>query len=173
MPADSAFLGGWTLQRFDRIDRNGRIDSPLGDHPSGLICYTREGAMSAHLVAGDGKPASGMACYTAYFGHFDVDESKGIVRHHVHSASVPGLAGTSQQREFKFSGDRLFLSTEFDGTRMVLEWKLASDIIGRNTDPAGSGDGKSQLARRKHVDSNHALAAGGVESDESLIGPFP
>lgn len=126
MSVNSEFQGGWSLQRFDKIGANGEVEQPLGSRPNGMISYTADGAMSVQLLSGDGNVSRGIDAISCYSGRYDVDAESGIVRHHVESASVEGLPGTVQKRNFRFAGDRLILSTVLDGSHFELEWKKIS-----------------------------------------------
>jgi hypothetical protein len=116
-------LGAWRLVSWRIGDESGRIDEPLGPHPTGLLVYTADGFMSASLMAsarkdfagGDplrGTPeecAAAMRGFHSYSGRYRIEE--GRVIHSVEIALCPNLVGTEQIRFFNLEGDRLVLST--------------------------------------------------------------
>jgi Lipocalin-like domain len=63
----------------------------------------------------------------AYQGTFDVDESKGIVIHHVAAALNPNWVGTDLVRSYKFEGNKLTLSVKYAESVGVLVWERLPD----------------------------------------------
>jgi hypothetical protein len=49
--------------------------------------------------------------FISYFGTYSVNESDGTVTHHLEGCSFPNWIGVDLKRFFKFSGNRLTLST--------------------------------------------------------------
>ena len=49
--------------------------------------------------------------YVAYFGTYDVDESRGEVIHHVEGSLMPSYTDTEQPRPIKVDGDELVIET--------------------------------------------------------------
>ena len=123
--AAEPLVGGWSLAAYT-LERNGTIaPSPFGAHANGLLSYTRDGAMSAHLVAVDDVPATGSPRYVAYFGSYAVDGESAVVTHHVHAASDQALEGQALERQFALEGDRLTLAATMGGTTHTLIWQRA------------------------------------------------
>jgi len=68
--------------------------------------------------------------YIAYYGTYEVNESKGQVTHRVAGALFPNWIGDIQTRNYEFEGERLRLSTQpIKGSRAdltnVLLWERA------------------------------------------------
>jgi hypothetical protein len=141
------FAGVWRLIRCESRDAEGQVREPFGPHPVGRIVYDRSGRMSAQLMNPDREgalysPAGGVSRdateedvrravggYVAYFGTFSVDETKGVVIHHVQCALDPSWVGGDQVREYEFDGDRLTLSAGLSGRRVRLTWEReAGDV---------------------------------------------
>lgn len=104
--------------------------------------YDEDGRMSVHIARADVRPfaSSDLASvgrealqdafdgYFGYFGTYTVDESAGIVTHHVEGASHPDFTGTDQRRRFMLQSDRLVLTTAREpaagpGVTYVATWE--------------------------------------------------
>lgn len=110
-------LGGWRLLTFDVHDADG-VRRPFGPAPRGLILYTDDGWMSAHLAS---TPGSEPEQQIAYCGRFELDETTAVVHHRVSLSTIPELLTSPQLRNVAIDGDVLTLSTE-DAT---LTWRRA------------------------------------------------
>ena len=75
--------------------------------------------------------------YVAYFGTYDVDESRGEVIHHVEGSLMPSYTDTEQPRPIKVDGDEL-----------VIEPTTSEGHFYRHLRRAGLADG-SDRARRQ------------------------
>jgi hypothetical protein len=117
------FVGAWRLESFTVTAKDGGVTRPLGDKPGGQIAYTPDGYMSAQLVMGQNPSGSAMSAYSGYFGPYTVDRTKDVVTHHVIYGSYEAMAGTKQERMFKFVGDSLTLSAVLDSGRADLVWR--------------------------------------------------
>ena len=112
----SDLLGSWQLVSFEVRDADGGLRHPFGDRPRGLILYTGDGAMSAHLAPTPGiEPDE----HIAYCGGFDLDETTGVVHHRVTLSTRPELLTTPQLRTATVAGDLLTLSTD----EATLTWR--------------------------------------------------
>jgi len=61
--------------------------------------------------------------YVAYFGTYDIDESKGTVIHHVINSLLPNWTSIDQVRYYEFAGNRMTLRSApmvFGGRKIVL-----------------------------------------------------
>lgn len=72
-------------------------------------------------------PAPDFDGYYAYFGRFEVDESKGLLRHAVQGSLWPSEAGQTFEHRFRLQDDRLLLEGppfEAEGERRFsrIEW---------------------------------------------------
>ena len=124
--ASDRFAGIWRLLECYGKWSDGRISYPYGDKPEGQLIYDGHGNFSGQ-IAGSGRPAfetgnllkgtpeeikTAFEGYIAYYGTYEVDESKGQVTHHVQSALFPNWIGDIQTRNFEFEGKKLRLNTQ-------------------------------------------------------------
>ncbi|MEE3166252.1 MAG: lipocalin-like domain-containing protein [Chloroflexota bacterium] len=142
--ASDRFVGTWRLLECYGKWSDGRISYPYGDKPEGQLIYDGHGNFSGQ-IAGSGRPAfetgnllkgtpeeikTAFEGYIAYYGTYEVDESKGQVTHHVQSALFPNWIGDIQTRNFEFEGKKLRLNTQpIKGSRAdltnILLWERA------------------------------------------------
>src|SRR5262245_58638606 len=110
------FVGAWKLVAFEgqQVPKRDRV---------GLIMYDTTGHMAVQIMPLDRpKFASGNRLqgtqdeiraafngYAAYFGPYEVNESEGIVIHHLEGSIFPNEVGGDNIRYYEFSGDRLTL----------------------------------------------------------------
>jgi hypothetical protein len=122
----SDLIGTWRIVLADdRPNDREAWEHSYGDHPRGYLIYDVSGHVSIQF--GSDPPTSPFASgddfaetdaearhayeyYCAYFGTYTVDESRGIITHHVEGSLQPSYTGTDQERPFKLIGDRLELS---------------------------------------------------------------
>jgi hypothetical protein len=138
----SALVGTWKLRSFESRRANGRVEEPMGPAPVGRLTYDAHGNMSVlfgarnrgrwaaagKLGGTDDEKADAVDSFDAYFGTYDVDETAGIVTHHVEGALFPNWVGTDQERRFALEGDLLALSLDVRGhgggrITMTLVWE--------------------------------------------------
>jgi hypothetical protein len=121
-------LGTWRLVSVqNRESADQAWVSRFGESPRGYIMYDATGHMAVQFEKTPPPPkfASGddwtptpdeavgvYLGYVAYFGTFSVDETAGVVTHHVEGSLRPSYLATDQRRPAKLEGDRLVLSDE-------------------------------------------------------------
>ena len=164
---EDEFPGVWRLVSYEFRDEEGNISYPFGKDTVGLIMYDRSGMMSVQIIRHDrplfpsedmfgAAPETVKAAFeglNTYYGTYDVDEASHTVIHHVEGASMPNRIGSTQTREYEFSGDLLVLKAPprlLDGKMLtgVLVWQRitsakkvtgktnhANSQIARNTKP--------------------------------------
>ncbi|GAA2094415.1 hypothetical protein GCM10009801_62410 [Streptomyces albiaxialis] len=127
-PLRTRLVGSWRLADWKVFSDAGPTDPPLGpaERCTGLLIYTPEGTMSAHLTLKDrarftdasldgGSPQEKAAAYSsliAYAGTWDLDEATDTVVHHVRIATFPNFVGTGLKRVCVFEdADTLKLDT--------------------------------------------------------------
>jgi hypothetical protein len=122
---ENQFIGTWKLVSFEFRDSNDNVTYPFGKDAIGVITYDQVGYMSVQLMIVDrprflsddpqrGTPDEIKAAFEgfiSYFGTFTVSESDRTVTHHLDGSSFPNWVGGDQKRFYKFSGNRLTLST--------------------------------------------------------------
>lgn len=150
--AFAAFIGGWQLTLWTTFHADGSRDYPFGRDAVGQIMYSADGHMSCHLMRGDRPPLGqanpfqvddlayghAMRSYSGYFGRFSIDAQAGIITHHVTGAWYPDWIGTSQQRRYAFSSDRLFLEADVGDDLVRIEWRR----VFADMPCGGSADGR-------------------------------
>ena len=126
MAVKEKFMGTWRLKECYGSWSDGRISYPYGKEPEGQLIYDGRDNFSGQIVGSDRRPfhsgnllkgtleeiKSAFEGYIAYYGTYEVDESKGQVTHHVLGALFPNWIGDVQTRNFLFEGERLRLSTQ-------------------------------------------------------------
>jgi len=123
-PAARRFLGVWRLETIRDRSPDGQVqDHPdFGPHVDGLLVYTGSGHVSVQFMRRD-RPrwrkeddptdterAEAARGYGAYAGRYEVDETAGVVLHHVETALIPNRVGVTLMRSFSFEGETLTLS---------------------------------------------------------------
>ena len=141
----NAIQGTWELVSYvAQHNHGGPITYPLGPGALGLIMYTADGYMSAQIMRPDRpafdhsesdggtleQAAAAAAGYLAYSGPFEVEESTGVVHHHVTVSLLPNWLNGTQLRHAKLDGDHLTLSAITEPTAgkeiiSTLVWKRA------------------------------------------------
>ncbi|MFI6170377.1 lipocalin-like domain-containing protein [Nocardia sp. NPDC051052] len=107
-------IGSWQLADWKVFGTDGSVDPPLGpaERCTGLLIYTPEGAMSAHLTLTDRarftnasldggtiqEKADAYSSIISYAGTWDVFEASDTVVHHVRMATFPNFVGTDLRR---------------------------------------------------------------------------
>jgi hypothetical protein len=122
---DISVAGTWRLVSLQSETSDGKVTDLYGSPPLGQLIYDASGHMSVHLlkpdlpkcgsldrrVCPDRQARSAFDNYLGYWGRYRIDQKRGTVTHIVDGASVPDWVGTSQERFFKLSGNRLTLTT--------------------------------------------------------------
>jgi hypothetical protein len=128
--APKDLVGTWELvSRYDQDSLGVRLPEPsLGSHPTGYLIYDATGHVSAQLMS---SARAGEACrvtaladannlahvngYDAYFGRYEVDAARGIVRHHLDGALPQADVGRTLERHFRLTGDTLVITFQPGG----------------------------------------------------------
>ncbi|MFE5328136.1 lipocalin-like domain-containing protein [Embleya sp. NPDC056575] len=120
-PAYFRLVGSWRLADWKVFTEAGPVDPPLGpaERCTGLLIYTPEATMSAHLTLMDrprfadasldgGSSREKAAAYgsiISYAGTWDLDEATDTVVHHVRMATFPNFVGIDLERVCVFEDD--------------------------------------------------------------------
>jgi len=116
-------VGSWKLISFHFKDSSGQTAYPFGKDAQGRLIYEPNGRMAVQLMnpnrprfaSGDplltteAEVRAAFDRYAAYYGSYSVDQSEGIILHHVEAALMPNWVGTDQVRQFEFDGKYLTL----------------------------------------------------------------
>ena len=138
-------IGAWQLRRWFITYEDGSVTEPLGPGATGLLVYTRDGWMSAAMMAA-GRPrlsrsnpraapeSERAAAFDTYFGYCCRWRIVGqSVEHRVTLSHNPALVGTLQTRRIQMRGHTLTLSAQEtgpDGVRVHrLQWRPASEGV--------------------------------------------
>jgi Lipocalin-like domain len=129
------FVGTWKLVS---------IDSPesrlFGGSPVGVLMYDAGGNVAVQIMRSPrpdlaGGPAfppakevqAAYKGYYAYYGTWEVDEQRGIIKHHLEGSLRPGDVGKDFVRAYKFTGNQLALTPVEDlgASNSCLTWERA------------------------------------------------
>ena len=119
----SRLVGTWEVLELVDTDASGRTTYPYGQQPRGYIVYDPTGHVHIQVMrmpatlpfaAGDANGTdrevrNAYDGYVAYFGTYDVDESRSQVIHHVQGSLMPSYTDTDQPRPVKVRGDELVI----------------------------------------------------------------
>jgi hypothetical protein len=137
-----SLIGTWKLISDKQVKADGSSSDLYGVSPLGQLIYDSNGHISLHLLTPDltkcgtqdrrkcpdSAARSAFDNYLGYWGHFKVSAGGKSVLHNIEGASVPDWIGTSQERFFELSGDRLTLTTPMQQiagveSKTVLVWQ--------------------------------------------------
>ncbi|MET8947905.1 lipocalin-like domain-containing protein [Streptomyces sp. NPDC004542] len=117
--------GSWALVAWEQRYEDGRVVTPMGSDPAGVITYTggrmqcvmARRSRSPFVTGGqwDASQAERATAYDecmAYAGSYTVDGDE--VSHHVDIALFPNWVGGVQRRRARLDGDRLELVADLD-----------------------------------------------------------
>ncbi|MFZ2446310.1 MAG: lipocalin-like domain-containing protein [Syntrophobacteraceae bacterium] len=119
-------VGAWRLVRLISIDSDGKKEYPFGEDAVGYIHYSDTGIMAVQISRksrGEAKDLSRRKNdYLAYFGRYEVDTAKQVVRHFVEGQLFPGDHPEVLERKYRFEGDLMSLKP-LDGTNREILWR--------------------------------------------------
>ena len=137
-----SLIGTWKLVSDKQVKADGSSSDLYGASPLGQLIYDSRGNMSVHLLTPDlpkcgtqdrrkcpdGAARSAFDNYLGYWGRFKVTAGGKSLMHIIEGASIPDWIGTSQERFFELSGDRLTLTTPLQQiagveSKTVLVWQ--------------------------------------------------
>jgi catechol 1,2-dioxygenase len=106
-------VGVWRLVHSIIINADGTKEYPFGEDAIGYICYSDTGIMAVQISRksrAEGKDAVRLKHdYLAYFGRYEVDPDKRVVRHFVEGQLFPGDHTAVLERTYRFDGDLMSL----------------------------------------------------------------
>ncbi len=119
------FVGTWKLVSCEFRRPDGNVTLPYGPDAAGMLMYDAAGHMAVQFMGDDrplfasgdiqkGTPEETKAAFdsmVAYFGTYEVDESEGLVTHHLEGSWFPNWVGIDQKRFFELAGNRLTLKS--------------------------------------------------------------
>jgi Lipocalin-like domain len=119
--AENELIGAWTLKSFVReVSGTGERYNQLGEHPKGLLIYSKDGRMSVIITAENRVAPRGDTptdeeriklhqTMIAYAGTYQVEDGKVI--HHIDIAWNEARLGSDQVRYYTVDGAVLTLKT--------------------------------------------------------------
>jgi hypothetical protein len=137
-----SIIGTWKLISDKQVKADGSSSDLYGATPLGQLIYDSNGHMSVHILTPDltkcgtqdrrkcpdSAARSAFDNYLGYWGRFKVAAGGKSIAHIIEGASAPDWIGTSQERFFELSGDRLTLTTPMQQiagveSKTVLVWQ--------------------------------------------------
>ena len=119
-------IGAWRLVRSISISADGKEEYPFGEDAIGYICYSDTGVMAVQISRrsrAEVKDLAGLKHdYLAYFGRYEIDPGKQVVRHLVEGQLFPGSHPEVLERKYRFDGDLMSLKP-VDGTNREILWQ--------------------------------------------------
>jgi hypothetical protein len=123
-------VGTWRLVSAEDIAPDGTVTYPFGKEASGVLTYDVAGTVTVQVMRKgrtkwaafeDAKPEP-LLSYVAYFGTFEIDETKHIVTHHITGQLDPARIGKDNLRQYELTGDKLML-IELDRPVRHVTWE--------------------------------------------------
>ena len=118
-------MGTWKLVYSVEMDSSGNKTYPFGEDAIGYIIYDASGKMAVQICRRERKlnePSLISKDYLAYFGNYEVDIEKQIVRHFVEGHLSSNQVGKILERKYHFYDDKMSL-TPWDGTNREILWQ--------------------------------------------------
>lgn len=123
-------VGTWRLVHSISINSDGNKEYPYGEDAIGYITYSDTGVMTVQISR---KSRNGVKdCsrlkhdYLAYFGRYEIDIEKQVVRHFVGGQLFPGEHPEVLERKYRFDGDLMSLKP-VDGTNREILWQRVQE----------------------------------------------
>ncbi len=122
-------VGTWRLVHSMIINADGKKEYPYGEDAIGYICYSSTGVMAVQISrksrTGVKDPASLKHDYLAYFGRYETDADRQVVRHFVEGQLFPGPV--VRERKYRFDGDFMLLVPVDRANREIL-WQRVRGV---------------------------------------------
>jgi Lipocalin-like domain len=119
-------VGAWRLVHSIILTADGKKDYPFGEDAIGCIHYGDTGVMAVQICRKSRAQVKDLARlkqdYLAYFGRYEIDRKRRVVRHFVEGQLFPGSHPTVLERKYRFDGDLLSLKP-VDRTNQEILWQ--------------------------------------------------
>ncbi len=106
-------VGAWRLVHSVIIDADGKKEYPFGEDAIGYIYYSDTGVMAVQICRksrGEVQDLSDFKHgYLAYFGRYEFDSERQVVRHLIEGQLFPGDHPGVLERKYRFEGDLMSL----------------------------------------------------------------
>jgi hypothetical protein len=130
-------VGTWRLVHCISIDSRGNKEYPFGDDALGYITYSDTGVMMVQITRRSREEVNNVwqfkHDYLAYFGRYEIDTEKQVVRHLVEGQLFPGEHDEALERRYRFDGDLMSLRP-VDGTNREILWQRVQGECLRKAD---------------------------------------
>jgi hypothetical protein len=130
MDITKLIVGTWRLVYSISIEPGGKEEYPFGEDAVGYIYYSDTGRMAVQISRKSRDPARDISHprrdYLAYFGRYEIDTEKQVVRHFVEGQLFAGDHPEVLERKYRFDGDLMSLRP-LDGTNREIVWKRVSE----------------------------------------------
>jgi Lipocalin-like domain len=118
--------GTWRLVHSINITSSGETEYPFGRDAIGYIYYSEAGIMAVQISRRVreqvSNPSNLVHEYLAYFGRYEIDTERQVVRHLVEGELFPGVHSETLERRYRFEGDLMSLKP-VDGTNREILWQ--------------------------------------------------
>ncbi len=122
-------VGTWRLVYSIIINADGKKEYPYGEDAIGYICYSDTGVMAVQISRKSRAEVKDFARlkhdYLAYFGRYEIDADRKVVRHFVEGQLFPGPV--VRERNYRFDGD-LMLLVPVDKTNREILWQRVQGV---------------------------------------------
>ncbi|MGZ4953478.1 MAG: lipocalin-like domain-containing protein [Methylobacter sp.] len=121
-------VGTWRLVHSVSISQEGVKEYPLGEDAIGYIYYSSTDIMAVQISRKSRSKVKDLAHiqhdYLAYFGRYEIDTEKQVVRHFVEGQLFPGDHPEAEalERQYRFEGDFMSLKP-VDGPHREILWQ--------------------------------------------------
>ena len=120
------FVGTWRLVHSVSIGADGKKEYPFGDDAIGYIYYNDSDIMAVQISRRRSSPTRDLASlhheYLCYFGRYEIDIERDVVRHFLEGQLFPGDHPDLLERRYRFDGALLSLKP-LDGTNREILWQ--------------------------------------------------
>lgn len=129
------FLGIWKLVSWEiQNPATNKVIRPFGKRPSGYLVYHPEMFVTLTVMQSPAE-VNGMEVlfrkwlrtdssalgFFSYCGRFSLKED--LICHHLEICSIDSWIGQTQERHYRFEGNRLILSSTMEQAEHVLTWE--------------------------------------------------
>ncbi len=125
MDITKLIVGTWRLVHSIELE-SGKKEYPFGEDAIGYIYYGDAGIMAVQISRRTRRKADDVSDlkrdYLAYFGRYEVDPERQVVRHFVEGQLFPGDHPGILERKYRFDGDFMTLKP-LDGTNREIVWQ--------------------------------------------------
>lgn len=114
-------IGTWKLVHSMVIEDSGEKRYPFGDDAIGYIMYDSFGKMAVQ-ISRKKREVLEPHDYLAYFGHYEIDTEKELVRHFVEGSLHLNYIGQTLERKYFFYDNKMSLKP-VDGKSREILWE--------------------------------------------------